>query len=190
MLGRSMANEAAPPMGSVKSISNELFREYDKDRTGEITDAAIVQMLKDTYKLIETDFQPSYTDIQEFRDLLDIDRDGRLGRGDLEGSMMRFLNLGVDHDGNLQPKNKNLLIDMSQKQVRSPGDVSYVFPVEQEGSFNNRHKTTNNDSPFKAHGRQPYDSIDRQFNTQDSMDMSRGLSSRIMGLSGTYEFRR
>ena len=60
MLGRSLANEAAPPMGSVKSISNELFREYDKDRTGEITDAAIVQMLKDTYKLIETDFQPSY----------------------------------------------------------------------------------------------------------------------------------
>jgi hypothetical protein len=189
MLGRSLANEAAPPMGSVKSISNELFREYDKDRTGEITDAAIVQMLKDTYKLIETDFQPTYEDIQEFRDLLDIDRDGRLGRSDLEGSMMKFLNLGVDHDGNLQSKNKNLLIDVSQKNVRSPGDMSYVFPIEQEGSFNNRQRTSG-DSPFKGYGRQPYGSIDNQFNTQDSMDITRGLSSRIMGLSGTYEFRR
>merc|ERR1712194_414373 len=142
VLGRSLVNEAAPPMGSVKSISNELFREYDKDKTGEITDSAIVQMLKDTYKLIETDFEPSYEDIQEFRELLDMDRDGRLNRTDLEGSMMRFLNLGEDEDGNLQRKNKNLLIDMSQRNVRSPGDMSYVFPKDEEGSFNNRYKTS------------------------------------------------
>lgn len=185
-------NEAAPPMGSVKSISNELFKEYDKDKTGEISDAAIVQMLKDTYKLIETDFNPSYEDIQEFRDLLDIDRDGKLGRCDLESSMVKFLNLGSDEDGNVSRKNKNVIMDVSQKNVRSPGDMSYVFPNEQEGSVNNRYRTshTQNESPFKGYNRNGYASTENQFNMLDSLDMSRGVSSRMMGLSGTYDFRR
>ena len=62
--------------GSIRNISNEVFNEYDKDKRGEICDTAISQMLKDIYKLINKDFEPSNEDIKEYKKMLDFDNDG------------------------------------------------------------------------------------------------------------------
>lgn len=96
----SYVSDNATHYDSARNMSAELFKEYDKDKSGEISNLALIQMLKDVYKLINRDYEPSQSDIEEFKVMLDLDKDGKkililnilgkLLKNDIEHSMIRY----------------------------------------------------------------------------------------------------
>lgn len=65
------------------NVSRRLFEYYDRNRSGELEDSEIANMLKDLYKGISPDFTPTSLEIQGLRKVLDKDRDGRVTLEDL-----------------------------------------------------------------------------------------------------------
>lgn len=82
------------------NVSRRLFEYYDRNRSGELEDTEIANMLKDLYKGISPDFVPTSVEVQGLRKVLDRDRDGKVTVEDLRLQTDRHLcvdnSFGVD----------------------------------------------------------------------------------------------
>lgn len=114
-------------VSSIRTVSNEVFREYDKFKLGEITDMSVGQMLRDIYKLINTNFEPTPRDIADFKALLDIDDDEKLTRSDIETSVNKYLGY-VQELPESENKKKGSMLDMSRREMTSMNDLSHSVP--------------------------------------------------------------
>ena len=71
-------------------VSKRIYDHYDRDRNSNLGDKEIVKMMKDAYRGIDPNFQPTAEEIEEYRQILDQNGDGLQSVDDLELVVMGF----------------------------------------------------------------------------------------------------
>lgn len=74
-----------------KSLANHFFQYYNKQNKQYIDNFDLSIILIDIYKSIGIDYEPKEQDLEEYKKILDIDRDGKITKEDVEKLMIRFL---------------------------------------------------------------------------------------------------
>lgn len=88
---RSKLNYNPIDISSAKFIAKELFGTYDENRSGAIEGKEAKSMIIDAYTNINKLYIPKDQDVQQYIDIHDNDRDGRLTLADLEQVCMKYL---------------------------------------------------------------------------------------------------
>ena len=148
---QNVVTENAASLFNIKNVSNEIFKEYDKLKLGEITDMSVGQMMRDIYKLLNKEFYPTPQDIAEFKQLLDIDDDDKLMKSDIETSVTKYLGMvqGLS-DGNQEGlKKQPSLKEISRNEFSTGNDMSHH-------SFPNFGENYNDQSYYKSINQSPY----------------------------------
>ena len=73
------------------SIAKRMFDHYDRDRSGFLDEDQIAKMIKDAYRGILSDFQPSVEDVKSFIGIHDKNNDGMVTLEDWEKTVSRYL---------------------------------------------------------------------------------------------------
>eukprot|EP01015_Nassula_variabilis_P019040 TRINITY_DN3176_c0_g1_i3.p1 TRINITY_DN3176_c0_g1~~TRINITY_DN3176_c0_g1_i3.p1 ORF type:complete len:214 (+),score=72.84 TRINITY_DN3176_c0_g1_i3:66-707(+) len=71
--------------------ARRIFQQYDRDRSGYIDEAEIYPMMRDTYKAMGVNFEPSPSDVQSYMRMTDLNRDGRISLAEYEALVIRSL---------------------------------------------------------------------------------------------------
>lgn len=74
-----------------KMVAVQLFKIYDIDPQEAIPDAMIERIIKDTYEQINVKYQPTQKDIQEYKEMLDINNDNQVTINDIESGIYKRL---------------------------------------------------------------------------------------------------
>ena len=205
MLARqSITSENMGSMSSIRTVSKEVFREYDKFSMGEITDMSIGQMLRDIYKLINTNYEPTTQDISEFKALLDIDYDEKLTRSDIESNINKYLSMvqGLPDVGNgIDQKNRTITLESVKKDstFMNTNDGSYNYAnfgdSYSDGAF---YRSMSNYSPGQINAinstgkHSKFGTFDFSMGQENAINYgnsNNGMSNTI-GLGGTYIYNR
>lgn len=88
-IGRSKIYKISEKEGS--NLAKRMFNNYDRDRSGRLDGDQISRIIKDAYKGIFPDFQPSEDDIKSFVKIHDKNGDGAISLEDWEKTVQRYL---------------------------------------------------------------------------------------------------
>lgn len=73
------------------SLAKRMFNHYDRDRSGVLDQDQIAKMIKDAYKGIFPEFQPSDDDVKSFIKIHDKNSDGVITVEDWDKTVQRYL---------------------------------------------------------------------------------------------------
>lgn len=76
-------------------LSRRVLQFYDADKNGQIDLEEVKKIMKDTYKIIGRNFEPTEQDIKEFYNVLDKNSDGLVTAEDIETCALKYLK--TDH---------------------------------------------------------------------------------------------
>lgn len=71
--------------------ARQLFRKYDTNRSGYLERHEIVPMMKDSYKLLRKNFEPTNEDVEQYMRLIDTSHDNRISLEEYELYILRSL---------------------------------------------------------------------------------------------------
>ena len=88
---KEVVKRSAPPKYTAAvlqrlEVARRLFKKFDRDQSGELTENEVGNLLKESYKetMGISDFKPTAEDIHSFMDLVDTDHDGVIHLQDYE----------------------------------------------------------------------------------------------------------
>lgn len=68
-----------------------IFEQYDTDKNGFIEKHEVIPILIDTYRIMGMDFRPTTSDIGDYIDMMDTDRNGKISMEELEIFLLKAL---------------------------------------------------------------------------------------------------
>ena len=83
--------------GSIEEVEQQLrlalsiFEQYDTDRNGFIEKHEVIPILIDTYRIMGINFKPTASDIGNYIDMMDTDRNGKISMEELELFLLKAL---------------------------------------------------------------------------------------------------
>ena len=90
-LGPALVNEEA-----VSSLADKIMQMYDKRHEGVLGNTAIASIMMDMYKSLNKEFGPKKYDLDTYSKVMDLDKDGRVSRRDIEGLIRKYLKADVE----------------------------------------------------------------------------------------------
>lgn len=76
---------------NAKSLAKRMFDGYNKDHTEQLDDYELGSMISDVYRAIGKQYTPTSEDIQQYANVLDTDKDGKITLRDFESLLIKYL---------------------------------------------------------------------------------------------------
>ena len=73
--------------------ARRIFEKYDTDKSGYIEASEVIPILKDTYKILEREFDPSPNDVAKYIEMMDTDHNGKISLLEYEVFLLQALDL-------------------------------------------------------------------------------------------------
>ena len=71
--------------------ARRIFQRYDEDKSGFIDEHEVAPILRDTYKAMGIDFQPTKSDVESYMKMMDTNRDGKISLDEYEQLVLKSL---------------------------------------------------------------------------------------------------
>lgn len=72
-------------------VARRLFKMFDKDESGHLTEDEIPFIIEETYKEMGQNYKPSRDDVKSYMKLVDTDGDGKISLPEFEEIILRSL---------------------------------------------------------------------------------------------------
>ena len=122
-----------------KIVAKRIFEMYDQNKNRVLEDFEVDPIMRDIYRSMKSNYNPSNKDINEYSKIMDCDKDGTVTLADVEALCIKYLT------GRYQPSlnigTYNGALRNSQEVARRVASPSYLKRSGSIGGDNNRYNT-------------------------------------------------